>query len=117
MMNMTMMISIFYVISIILMIITFFISKKKNYLIEKNSPFECGFNMKMSARLPFSLHFFLITIMFLIFDVEITLIIPMILTWNFCNIKYWFMSCLLFLIIVIMGLYYEWNQKMLNWTN
>nr|QNE85915.1 NADH dehydrogenase subunit 3 [Sericostoma personatum] len=114
--NLMIMTLIFYTICFILMILTLILSKKKINEYEKMSPFECGFNMKMSPRLPFSLHFFLITIMFLIFDVEITLIIPMIMTWNFCNLKYWFLSCLFFLIIIIMGLYYEWTQKMLKWT-
>nr|ALO77630.1 NADH deshydrogenase subunit 3 [Galerucinae sp. 846596] len=90
-------------------------SKKMFYDREKNSPFECGFDPKTHARLPFSLHFFLIAIIFLIFDVEITLLLPLIMIFNNSNIIQY--SCLLifFIFILLIGLYHEWNQGALNW--
>nr|YP_010585997.1 NADH dehydrogenase subunit 3 [Agapetus zniachtl]UZZ43733.1 NADH dehydrogenase subunit 3 [Agapetus zniachtl] len=100
----------------IVMIISLILSKKKFLDREKSSPFECGFDPKSSARLPFSLHFFLITVMFLIFDVEITLILPMIMIYNFSNMISWLISSFSFIMILLIGLFHEWNQGMLNWS-
>nr|AVT43678.1 NADH dehydrogenase subunit 3 [Agathymus mariae chinatiensis] len=104
-------------ISNMLMIISMIISKKSFKDREKCSPFECGFDPKSSARIPFSLHFFLITVIFLIFDVEIVLILPMILTFKMTNLIIWSKISFFFLIMLLLGIYHEWNQNMLNWTN
>nr|WKU84153.1 NADH dehydrogenase subunit 3 [Serichlamys sp. ECU1] len=103
--------------SIIIMLLTSLMSKKTIKDREKNSPFECGYDPMSSSRLPFSMKFFLITILFLIFDVEIALILPMILIMNHSNIMYWLLTSMIFIMILLMGLYHEWNQGMLNWTN
>nr|WJW73794.1 NADH dehydrogenase subunit 3 [Pseudomicrodon sp.] len=103
--------------SMIIMSMASLLSKKGFKDREKNSPFECGFDPMTSSRLPFSMKFFLITILFLIFDVEIALILPMILIMNYSNMIYWTMTTIIFILILIMGLYHEWNQGMLNWTN
>lgn len=76
--------------------------------------FECGFDNISLLRLPFSIHFFLIRIIFLIFDVEISLIFPIIKFLNLIN----FINKNIFLIIIfilIIGLYYEWKQGSLKW--
>nr|YP_008815844.1 NADH dehydrogenase subunit 3 [Celaenorrhinus maculosa]AGZ17858.1 NADH dehydrogenase subunit 3 [Celaenorrhinus maculosa] len=105
------------IISNIIMIISMILSKKSFKDREKCSPFECGFDPKSFARNPFSLHFFLITVIFLIFDVEIALIFPLICTFKMVNLIYWSKTSLFFIIILLVGLYHEWNQNMLNWTN
>nr|YP_010417849.1 NADH dehydrogenase subunit 3 [Hypolimnas anthedon]USF18008.1 NADH dehydrogenase subunit 3 [Hypolimnas anthedon] len=105
------------VISNLLMIVSFIISKKSLLDREKCSPFECGFDPKCLARIPFSLHFFLITMIFLIFDVEIALIFPLIPTFKMVSFSLWYKTSFFFIIMLLVGLYHEWNQNMLNWIN
>nr|QGR23691.1 NADH dehydrogenase subunit 3 [Ostrinia palustralis] len=103
-------------ISNIMMFLSIILSKKSFSDREKNSPFECGFDPKSSARIPFSLHFFLITMIFLIFDVEIALIFPMINLFKMTNFIIWTKISFFFIIILLIGLFHEWNQNMLNWS-
>nr|QZK21291.1 NADH dehydrogenase subunit 3 [Amitermes sp. ANIC 0026]QZK22214.1 NADH dehydrogenase subunit 3 [Drepanotermes gayi] len=100
-----------------IMILATLISKKINEDREKSSPFECGFDPKNSARLPFSSRFFLIAVIFMIFDVEIALLLPMPITMMTSNIKSWLIISSVFLMILIIGLYHEWNQGSLEWSN
>nr|AQP30250.1 NADH dehydrogenase subunit 3 [Amitermes sp. D TB-2017]QZK21720.1 NADH dehydrogenase subunit 3 [Amitermes sp. QLD_010]QZK21733.1 NADH dehydrogenase subunit 3 [Amitermes sp. QLD_011]QZK21746.1 NADH dehydrogenase subunit 3 [Amitermes sp. QLD_019] len=100
-----------------IMILTTLISKKINEDREKSSPFECGFDPKNSARLPFSSRFFLIAVIFMIFDVEIALLLPMPITMLTSSIKSWMIISSVFLMILIIGLYHEWNQGSLEWSN
>nr|QNG56294.1 NADH dehydrogenase subunit 3 [Palaestes freyreissi] len=109
--------------SLMILIINFFlililnlISKKTFYDREKSSPFECGFDPKSSGRLPFSLQFFLIAVIFLIFDVEITLLFPMIILIKISNIILMFMIFSFFILILLLGIYHEWNQGALSWS-
>nr|YP_010925944.1 NADH dehydrogenase subunit 3 [Thelaira chrysopruinosa]WKF19265.1 NADH dehydrogenase subunit 3 [Thelaira chrysopruinosa] len=104
-------------ISMLIMFLASIISKKTINDREKNSPFECGFDPKSSSRIPFSLRFFLITIIFLIFDVEIALILPIIIIMKYSNLITWTITSMLFIMILLIGLYHEWNQGMLNWSN
>nr|YP_010329960.1 NADH dehydrogenase subunit 3 [Nyctemera adversata]UNP54873.1 NADH dehydrogenase subunit 3 [Nyctemera adversata]WIL07541.1 NADH dehydrogenase subunit 3 [Nyctemera adversata] len=107
----------FFLISNIMMMLSIILSKKTLSDREKSSPFECGFDPTSSARIPFSLHFFLITVIFLIFDVEIALILPIIPLFKMVNFILWTKIIFFFIMILIIGLYHEWNQNMLNWTN
>nr|AXS65131.1 NADH dehydrogenase subunit 3 [Cucujoidea sp. 19 KM-2017] len=107
---------IFLFISNFMMMLVNIISKKSFFDREKNSPFECGFDPKNSARLPFSIQFFLIAMIFLIFDIEITLLIPMMYIMKISNILNLFMLSFFFILILLLGLYHEWNQGALNWN-
>nr|YP_009029765.1 NADH dehydrogenase subunit 3 [Maruca vitrata]AHY24049.1 NADH dehydrogenase subunit 3 [Maruca vitrata] len=104
-------------ISNIMMFLSILLSKKSFSDREKCSPFECGFDPKSSARIPFSMHFFLITVIFLIFDVEIALIFPIINLFKITNFIIWSKISFFFIIILLLGLFHEWNQNMLNWIN
>nr|YP_009971766.1 NADH dehydrogenase subunit 3 [Cucujus kempi]QNG56476.1 NADH dehydrogenase subunit 3 [Cucujus kempi] len=103
---------------IILILITILnlISKKSFSDREKNSPFECGFDPKSSPRTPFSLQFFLIAVIFLIFDVEITLLFPIILLIKITNMINFIIVFSFFTLILLLGIYHEWNQGALNWS-
>nr|QBY39974.1 NADH dehydrogenase subunit 3 [Perdix dauurica] len=83
---------------------------------EKLSPYECGFDPLGSARLPFSIRFFLVAILFLLFGLEIALLLPlpwaiqlqspiMTLTWTTTIIT-----------LLTLGLIYEWTQGGLEWA-
>nr|UGS80328.1 NADH dehydrogenase subunit 3 [Hemicaecilius mockfordi] len=109
----------FLVISIItniMMTLCMIISKKSFNDREKLSPFECGFDQKSSSRMPFSLQFFLIAVIFLIFDVEITLILPAIPNLNLSSPTIWLTINSTFIMILIIGILHEWNQGAIEWT-
>nr|YP_009945374.1 NADH dehydrogenase subunit 3 [Pochazia shantungensis]QOE55908.1 NADH dehydrogenase subunit 3 [Pochazia shantungensis]QRI61355.1 NADH dehydrogenase subunit 3 [Pochazia shantungensis] len=95
--------------------ITILISKKTTMSREKNSPFECGFSNMSSARKPFSSHFFMIGILFLIFDIEISIILPLTNT-SMTNMTEWLISSMMTMMILIAGLVNEWKTGMLEWT-
>lgn len=80
---------------------------------EKLSPFECGFDPFSYSRIPFSLKFFYIGIVFLIFDVEIIIIIPfpIIIGYNF----YLFMSFIIINFVIFIRLIFEWKLGIIDW--
>nr|YP_010274437.1 NADH dehydrogenase subunit 3 [Ricania simulans]UJT96881.1 NADH dehydrogenase subunit 3 [Ricania simulans] len=96
-------------------LLTMMISKKSMMSREKNSPFECGFSCMSSARKPFSSHFFMIGMLFLIFDIEISIMLPMTST-SLVNMQEWMMSSITTMMILICGLINEWKTGMLEWS-
>nr|YP_009472927.1 NADH dehydrogenase subunit 3 [Macrosaldula sp. PJ-2017]AST10158.1 NADH dehydrogenase subunit 3 [Macrosaldula sp. PJ-2017] len=104
-------------ISMGLMIICSVISSKSIMDREKMSPFECGFDPKSSPRMPFSMQFFLIAVLFLIFDVEIVIIMPMVVTLKKSMTMTWMITVIMFIMILIMGLFHEWKNGILEWAN
>nr|YP_009859624.1 NADH dehydrogenase subunit 3 [Iphisa elegans]QKK36734.1 NADH dehydrogenase subunit 3 [Iphisa elegans] len=83
---------------------------------EKLSPYECGFDPMGAAHAPLSLQFFLIAIMFLLFDLEIALLLP--IPWAINNMSptttlIWALSII---VLLLLGFIYEWAQGGLEWA-
>nr|YP_010233986.1 NADH dehydrogenase subunit 3 [Physunio superbus]QTA71669.1 NADH dehydrogenase subunit 3 [Physunio superbus] len=85
---------------------------------EKSSPFECGFDPVGSSRVPFSLRFFLLAVIFVVFDVEIILLFPAVMVVG--GIWMWvggYLLLLFFLVLLFLGVVYEWWEGSLEWES
>lgn len=74
---------------------------------EKRTPFECGFDPKDKARLPFSTRFFLLAVIFLIFDIEIVLLMPRPLIISQGPQPPFILTLFIFMIILLLGTLHE----------
>nr|APT36794.1 NADH dehydrogenase subunit 3 [Philetairus socius] len=83
---------------------------------EKLSPYECGFDPLGSARLPFSIRFFLVAILFLLFDLEIALLLPLPWAIQLQSPATTLAWTSLLLLLLTLGLVYEWVQGGLEWA-
>lgn len=102
---------------ILIIVILSFILKTNKIKInrEKLSTFECGFEPEHKNRSSFSIRFFIISVIFLIFDVEVTVIFPIIVTNNTQHTTSLLINIFLF-IILLGGLIFEWQQGSLKWS-
>ena len=80
----------------------------------KNSPYECGFDAFSDARMPFDIRFYLVAILFIIFDLETAFLFPWAVALRYIG---WtgFYAMLIFLLVLIVGFVYEWKVGALNW--
>ena len=89
------------------------LSTRKSYA-EKDSPYECGFSAYENARIPFDVRFYLVAILFIIFDLETAFFFP----WALVLKKIaWpgFFAMMLFLGLLVIGFIYEWKRGALEW--
>nr|AKM70046.1 NADH dehydrogenase subunit 3 [Eucallipterus tiliae] len=114
MINMTM-ILLMMIIMMMLMLIMMLINMKMKFNFNKSAPFECGFDPWYKECIPFLLNFYLITIIFLIFDIEISIIMPMIMNFKISNMIIFNMTFTMFFLFMILTLFYEWKFGSLNW--
>nr|AUY55041.1 NADH dehydrogenase subunit 3 [Chelodina oblonga] len=114
-MNMTTMITLTLIVSVLLMLLNNWLAimKPNN---EKLSPYECGFDPLESAWLPFSIRFFLVAILFLLFDLEIALLLPIPWATQLSSPILSMIWTMIILTLLTLGLVYEWVQGGLEWA-
>jgi NADH-quinone oxidoreductase subunit A len=81
---------------------------------EKLSAYECGFNAFDDARMKFDVRFYLVAILFIIFDLEISFLFPWAVVFGDLGV-YGFWSVMVFLGILTIGFIYEWRKGALEW--
>ena len=81
---------------------------------EKLSPYECGFEAFEDARMKFDVRYYLVAILFIIFDLEIAFLFPWAVTLNEIG-SFGFWSMMIFLLILVVGFVYEWMKGALEW--
>jgi NADH:ubiquinone oxidoreductase subunit 3 (subunit A) len=86
----------------------------KNSDLEKNSPYECGFDPFEDARNTFDVRFYLVAILFIIFDLEIAFLFPWAAVLDNIGLI-GFYSMITFLILLTIGFIYEWKKGAMDW--
>ena len=81
---------------------------------EKLSAYECGFEPFNDSRMEFDIRFYLVAILFIIFDLEIAFLFPWAITLGNIGL-FGFFSMMLFLFILTIGFIYEWKKGALDW--
>jgi NADH-quinone oxidoreductase subunit A len=98
---------------ILMALVTFFLSPVRKYR-DKVAPYECGFHPFEDARKEFNVHFYLVALLFVAFDLEVIFLVPWAVGLIFAEPEaYW--SVLSFLALVLAGFVYEWKRGALSW--
>ncbi|MFO1351155.1 MAG: NADH-quinone oxidoreductase subunit A [Gammaproteobacteria bacterium] len=81
---------------------------------EKLSPYECGFEAFEDSRMKFDVRYYLVAILFIIFDLEIAFLFPWAVSLKTIGL-FGFMAMVVFLTILVVGFIYEWKKGALEW--
>ncbi len=81
---------------------------------EKNSPYECGFEAFEDARMKFDVRYYLVAILFILFDLEIAFLFPWAVAFHDVGLV-GFLAVVVFLAILVVGFAYEWKKGALDW--
>ena len=91
-----------------------FLFSPKNPDPEKLSAYECGFEAFSDSRIEFDVRFYLVAILFIIFDLEIAFLFPWAISLgNIGTLGFW--SMMIFLFVLTIGFVYEWKKGALDW--
>jgi len=101
------------VIGLALLVVAFIVAYKQPDP-EKLSAYECGFNAFDDARMKFDIRFYLVAILFIIFDLEVSFLFPWAAAFGKIGV-YGFWSMMLFLGVLTIGFIYEWKKGALEW--
>ena len=101
------------ILSLIIFVLSFLVSQKADDR-EKLTAYECGFNPFEDSRNEFDVRFYLVAILFLIFDLEISFLFPFIASFHCINFIGLY-SMFFFLFILTIGFVYEWQKGALDW--
>jgi len=82
--------------------------------VEKNSPYECGFEAFEDARMKFDVRYYLVAILFIVFDLEIAFLFPWAVALHDIGTS-GFWAMMMFLAILVVGFVYEWKKGALDW--
>ena len=91
-----------------------YLAAPKNPDPEKLSPYECGFEPFNDSRMEFDVRFYLVAILFIIFDLEIAFLFPWAISLGQIGL-FGFSSMMIFLFILTVGFIYEWKKGALDW--
>jgi len=98
---------------------SFLIGKKIRNRV-KDTPYECGINPTGSARERFSVKFYLVAMVFILFDIEAIFLYPWVVVYRELNVSggqfFGFFEMLLFIVLVLAGFFYIWKKGVLDWS-
>lgn len=102
------------ILSTVLFILSYLVVYQENYF-EKISAYECGFEPFEDTRIKFDVRFYLVGILFIVFDIEVLFLFP----WIVCFSReglFGLFSMFIFLLVLLVGFLYEWQKGALDWS-
>ncbi len=98
---------------IVMFVIGYFLGPNRQD-VEKSSPYECGFEAFEDTRMKFDVRYYLVAIMFIIFDLEIAFLFPWAVALDSIGMA-GFWAMMIFLAVLVAGFIYEWRKGALEW--